>query len=127
MKTLILPCRRLDLNEYNVFWYLFKRILTWHIWLILNSEMTPLIGTSIRRLTPDHWMLGSSKICERVTRNPSNVIISWEDGESTFYLRERVEEDLLLPDDGLETGLVYEGDTSAAVWSIWTAFCKVKA
>jgi hypothetical protein len=74
-------------------------------------------------------MLVSSKVCERVTTaNPSNTIISWQDGDGTFCLRERVEEDLLLPEDGFETGLVHKGGTSAAVWSIRTnAFCKVKA
>lgn len=75
-------------------------------------------------------MLGSSKVCERATtKNPSNAIISWEDGEGTFYLRERVEEDdLLLPENSIETGLVHQGGTSAAIWSIGTsAFCKVKA
>jgi hypothetical protein len=91
--------------------------------------MTPPIGTSVRRLTPDRWMLGSSKVCERVTIiNPSNAIISWEDGDGTFYIRERVEEDLLFLKGGLDTGLVHEGGTSAAVWSIGTnAFYKVKA
>ena len=78
--------------------------------------MTPPIGTSVHRLTPDRWMLGSSKVCERVTTtNPSNAIISWQDGDGTLYLRERVEEDLLLLEDGLETGLIYEDRTSAAV------------
>jgi len=61
-------------------------------------------------------MLGSSKVCERVIiTNPSNAIISWEDGEGTFYLCKRVKEDLLLLEGGLEIGLVYEGGTSAAV------------
>ena len=101
----------------------------WHKWLILDSEMTPTIDTSVRRLTPDRWMLGSSKVCERVTtQKSSNVIISWQDGDGTFYLRERVEGDLLLPENHLETGLVHVGGTSAAVWSIGNnAFCKVKA
>lgn len=74
-------------------------------------------------------MVGSSKVCERVTTPiPSNAIISWQDGDGTFYLRERVQEDLLLPEDGSKTGLVHEGGTSAAVWSIGVnAFCKVKA
>ncbi|KAH9221682.1 hypothetical protein DL95DRAFT_355778 [Leptodontidium sp. 2 PMI_412] len=92
-------------------------------------EMTPPISTSVRRLTRDRWMLGSSKICERVTRPiPSNAIISWQDGDGTFYLRERVDGDLSVPKDGSETGLVHEGGTSAAVWSIGAnAFCKVKA
>ena len=69
-------------------------------------------------------------MCERATiKNSSNAIISWEDGEGTYYLRERVEEDdLLLPGNSIETGLVHQGGTSAAVWSIGTsAFCKVKA
>ncbi|KAL9123879.1 MAG: hypothetical protein Q9217_006734 [Psora testacea] len=92
-------------------------------------EMTPPIGTSIRRLTSDRWMLGSSKVCERVTTtNSSNAIISWEDGEGILCLRERVEDDPLLPEDSIETGLVHQGGTSAAVWSLGTnTFCKVKA
>jgi hypothetical protein len=73
--------------------------------------------------------MGSSKVCERVTTpNPANAIISWQDNGCTFYLRERIEGDILLLEDGLETGLVHEGGTSAAVWSIGAnAFCKVKA
>ncbi|KAK0101109.1 hypothetical protein ONS95_012907 [Cadophora gregata] len=91
--------------------------------------MTPPIGTSVRRLTPNHWILGSSKVCERITRPvPSNVIVSWQDGDDTFYLCDQVDEDLLLPQDGSETGLVHEGGTSATVWSVGSnAFCKVKA
>lgn len=84
---------------------------------------------SVRRLTPNCWMLGSSKICERAaTTNPSNAIVSWRDGEDTFYLRERVEKDPVLPESSMGTGLIHQGGTSAAVWSIGTsAFCKVKA
>jgi hypothetical protein len=86
-------------------------------------------NTSICRLTPDRWMLGSSKVCERVTAaDPSSAIISWQDGDDIFYLRERVEEDILLPQDGLEPGLVHTAGTSAAIWSIGSnAFCKVKS
>lgn len=100
-----------------------------HRWLILNSEMTPPIGASVRCLTSNRWMVGSSKVCEQATTtNPPNAIVSWEDGEGTFYLRERVEDDSLLPENSLETGLVHQGGTSAAVWSIGTStFCKVKA
>ncbi|KAI9743915.1 MAG: hypothetical protein M1818_002649 [Claussenomyces sp. TS43310] len=92
-------------------------------------EMTPPIGVSIRRLTPERWMMGSSTICERVmTPNPANAIVSWEDGDDTFRLRERAEGEILSLGDGSETGLVHEGGTSAAVWSIGAnAFCKVKA
>jgi len=92
-------------------------------------EMAPPIGTSVRRLTPHRWMLGSSKVCERVTTPiPSNAIISWQDNDGAFYLRERIEGDLVVPEDYIETGLVHEGGTSAAVWSIGVdAFCKVKA
>jgi len=91
--------------------------------------MTPPIGASVHRLTSDLWILGSSRVCERVTTlNPSNTIISWEDHDGTFCLRELVEEDLLFAEDGLDMGLVHKGGTSAAVWSIGpNAFCKVKA
>ena len=91
--------------------------------------MTPPIGSSVRRVTPDRWKFGSSKVCGRVTTSsPPNVIISWQDGDDTFYIREQVEEDNLFLEDGLESGLVHEGGTSAAVWTIGShAFCKVKA
>ncbi|KAL9102404.1 MAG: hypothetical protein Q9163_002449 [Psora crenata] len=89
--------------------------------------MTPRIGTSVRRLDPARWLLGSSKLCERVTtplKNP-DAIVSWLDGDDIYYIRDVEEQDILLPQDGLETGLVHEGGTSAAVWSIGTkAFCK---
>ena len=113
-----------------MFWYVSRRVLTLNRRLILNSEMTPPIGTSVHCLTPDRWILGSSKVCERAsTRIPPNAIISWEDGEGTFYLRERVEEDdFLLTENSIETGSVHQGGTSAAIWSIGSsAFCKVKA
>ena len=92
--------------------------------------MTPPIGTSGHYLAPNRLMLGSSKVCERATTKiPSDAIISWEDREGTYYIRERVEEDdLLLPGNRIETGLVHQGGTSAAIWSIGSsAFCKVKA
>ena len=61
-------------------------------------------------------MLGSSKVYKRVTiTNPLNAIINWQDKDNTLYLRKRVEEDLLLPKDGLEMGLVYKAGTSAAI------------
>lgn len=83
--------------------------------LILDSEITPPIGTSGRRLSPDRWMLGSSKVCERGTLlNPSNAIISWEDGDSIFCLRDRAEGDPLSPEDRGGTGLIYKGGASAA-------------
>ncbi|MCJ1228879.1 hypothetical protein MMC12_005543 [Toensbergia leucococca] len=80
--------------------------------------------------------IGLLKIRERATTttNPPNAIASWEeDGEGgTFHLRERQAEDdddhLLPEDSSIEAGLVHQGGTSAAVWSIGTsAFCKVKA
>ena len=91
--------------------------------------MTPRIGASIRCLTSNRWTVGSSKVCEQATTTiPPNAIISWEDGEGTFYLRERVEDDSLLTENSLQTGKVHEGGTSAAVWTIGTTtFCKVKA
>jgi hypothetical protein len=63
-----------------------------------------------------------------LTPNLVNTIASWDDGDDTFYLRERAEGEILSPEDGLEMGLIHEGGTSAAVWSIGAnAFCKVKA
>ncbi|KAK0507414.1 hypothetical protein JMJ35_010452 [Cladonia borealis] len=92
--------------------------------------MTPPIGTSVHCLAPDRWMLGSSKVCERATTEiPSDAITSWKDGEGTYYIRERVEEDdLLLPENITEIGLVHQAGTAAAVWIIGSStFCKVKA
>ncbi|CAG8961939.1 hypothetical protein HYFRA_00013719 [Hymenoscyphus fraxineus] len=91
--------------------------------------MTPVIGASVRESIPDQWVLGSSKVCERVTtRKPSGAIITWQDGEDIFCLRELAAEDTLLPNHIMETGLVHEAGTSAAVWSLGSnTFCKVKA
>ena len=92
--------------------------------------MTPPIGTSVHYLAPYRWMLGSLKVCERATTiTPLDAIVSWEDGEDTFYLRERGgDDDLLLPECNIRTGLIHHGGTSAAVWSIGSStFCKVKA
>lgn len=92
--------------------------------------MTPVIGTSVRRLTPDRWLLGSSKVCERgTTSKPSRAIVSWQDREGTFYyLREQENEDYFQPPPVLATELVHEAGTSAAVWSLGSdTLCKVKA
>ncbi|CZR62570.1 uncharacterized protein PAC_12467 [Phialocephala subalpina] len=98
--------------------------------------MSPPIGTSVRSLNsePECWMLGSSKVCERVTVSyppnvpiPSGTIISWKDGEHTFYLREREDADDLL-EDGSQEGLIHAAGTSAAIWSLGAdTICKVKA
>ncbi|KAL2066500.1 hypothetical protein VTL71DRAFT_2571 [Oculimacula yallundae] len=91
--------------------------------------MTPPIGKSVCRLTPKSWMLGSSIICERITALvPPNAIASWQDNDNTFYLRERIDEDLSSPKDDFETGKIHEAGTSAAVWTTSPSiFCKVKA
>ncbi|KAI9056181.1 hypothetical protein LZ554_001109 [Drepanopeziza brunnea f. sp. 'monogermtubi'] len=90
------------------------------------------MGKSICRLTPDRWMLGSSKVCERVTSSTtSEVIITWRDGEDTvdtFCLRKLAKEDPSRPNYDLEAGLVHEAGTSAAVWSLGSnTLCKVKS
>ncbi|CZT13887.1 uncharacterized protein RCO7_05100 [Rhynchosporium graminicola] len=91
--------------------------------------MTPAIGTSVHRLTPDRWILGSSTVCERSkTTNPIRAIVTWRDGEDTFCLRKLPKRDHPLPNHKLEAGLIHESGTSAAVWSLGSnTFCKVKA
>jgi hypothetical protein len=87
------------------------------------------IGTSVRRLTLDRWILGSSKVCERfATAAPQDNIVSCGDGNITFCLRELTEEDHLFVEDGLNTDLIHEGRTSSAAEKIKpNAVCKVKA
>ena len=113
-----------------MFWYVLGRASAFSGRLRTNSEMSPRIGTSVRALIPDLWMLGSSIVCERASAaNHSSAIISWEDEEGPFNLRERIEEDgTLVQDSSVAPGLVHEAGTSAAVWSIGTStICKVKA
>jgi hypothetical protein len=73
--------------------------------------------------------MGSSIVCERVTTSkPANAISSWQDGDSIFYLREKIEGDLSMSECDSKTGLIHAKGTSSAVWTIGTnAFCKVKA
>lgn len=97
-----------------MFWYLYRQILTLHKWLILNSEMTLSIDASIYCLTPNHWILGFSKVCEQATtKNPLNTIISWENKECIFYLRKRVKEDDFLLSENSKNQDWY---TKVALW-----------
>uniref|UniRef100_A0A8H7NLT3 Aminoglycoside phosphotransferase domain-containing protein n=1 Tax=Bionectria ochroleuca TaxID=29856 RepID=A0A8H7NLT3_BIOOC len=72
-------------------------------------EMTPPIGLSITRMSPDRWNLGSTM-----------------DGGNTFYLRHRTPDD---PSEGRDADIdrVYLAGTSAAVWCIGECFFKAHA
>ncbi|KAH7304474.1 hypothetical protein B0I35DRAFT_445304 [Stachybotrys elegans] len=81
--------------------------------------MLPPIGDSIARIGPQTWILGSSA-------TPKDTIIDWRDGESTFYLRHKNQNDLLSGDPSMDR--IHVGGTSAAVWCLGeNAFCKVHA
>ena len=86
--------------------------------------MDPPIGRSIRIVRPDVWKIGSSIICEKVSKIPENALISWRDHDSdTFCLR---------PAEPMQAGIedvtpIYCSGTSGAVWNIGGVFCKVKS
>lgn len=89
--------------------------------------MDPLIGVSITRVNSHRWIFGSSIICERVEDSrlkPTNEIVHWQDGDSTFYLRKNTESLALAGDSEIDR--IHLAGTSAAVWSIGDiAICKV--
>ena len=70
-------------------------------------------------------------VCEKVDNagsKPLNAVADWQDGDDTFYLRERTDEDSLSGGDAdAEIDRVHVGGTSAAVWYLGNAFCKVHA
>jgi hypothetical protein len=93
--------------------------------------MDPPIDISVTRINSCHWTMGSSTVCKRVTNlesKPSDAISSWQDGDSTFYLRRRNGDDLSVLEGDAQVDRIHEGGTSAAVWCIGdNAFCKVYA
>lgn len=93
--------------------------------------MIPPIGSSVARIDIHRWIMGSSIICEKVTNpvsKPENAIIDWQDGDNTFYLRERRRNDSSMSEGDPDIDRIHVGGTSAAVWSIGSkAFCKVHA
>lgn len=93
--------------------------------------MIPPIDVSVARVNSHCWTMGSSAICEKVTSpesTPTNAIISWQDGSSTFYLREPNEKDFSASKGDAQVDRIHVGGSSAAVWQIGdNAFCKVHA
>lgn len=88
------------------------------IWLTFDSEMIPPIEVSVTRIS-HCWNFGSSIICKRVRNpkfKPANAIIDWQDGGSTFYLREKT--DFSTSEGDATTDRIHVGGTSAAVWCI---------
>lgn len=91
--------------------------------------MTPPIGLSIRRVSPDRWTLGSTMICERIqtsSSKPADAYISWEDECGLFYLRKRTPDDTTTGGNA-DIDRVYLAGVSAAVWRIGQCFFKVHA
>lgn len=91
--------------------------------------MAPPIELSITRVNTHRWTLGSLIICEKVEDpkfKPANAITHWQDGGSTFYLRENADSSTLAGD--AVTDRIYFAGTGAAVWCIGeNAICKVHA
>ncbi|KAK4039979.1 hypothetical protein C8A01DRAFT_36029 [Parachaetomium inaequale] len=82
-------------------------------------EMGPPIKTSIARISPRRWILGSSMVCESVrdpASKPADAIIDWQDGGDIFYLRKSTANDLSGGDVDIDR--VHTGGTSAAVWCL---------
>ncbi len=111
--------------------------------LIIPRFLKPPIRESVGQLTPDRWVLGSSKICERIKINestsseaPSNddipacAIVTWHDDGYIFYLRERAESDLaaLASERDFGAGWAAGDFIHSSVWNLSPGvFCKVSA
>jgi hypothetical protein len=68
--------------------------------------------------------MGSSIVCERVTTSkPTNAIISWQDGDSIFYLREKIERDISMSELRFQNGIdTCERHLVGTVWAIGTKY-----
>lgn len=68
-------------------------------------------------------------ICEQIPnaeRKPAGAMTSWQDGDSTFYVRQKTAHDTSGGD--AEIDRIHVGGTSAAVWLLGeNAFCKAHA
>ncbi|KAL9107638.1 MAG: hypothetical protein Q9187_008399 [Circinaria calcarea] len=94
--------------------------------------MEPPARESVKRVDSRLWILGLTMICSKITARefqPLNSIVSWQDGDSTFYL---------LPRDQTLRTTLNEGDsaidriqecgTGGSVWGIGNeVICKVKS
>ncbi|KAF2760819.1 hypothetical protein EJ05DRAFT_497386 [Pseudovirgaria hyperparasitica] len=87
-------------------------------------EMDPPIGRSIYKVGDHAWKIGTSIVCEKVSKIPEDALAHWQDQNmDTFCLRPaesmQVETEEMTP--------VYNSGTSGAVWNIGGAFFKVKS
>jgi len=101
-----------------------------YLYLLLTSEseMDPPIGHSVTFISPDQWTMGTLWFCEKVTGPaPTDTVVTWEDGDSTFALRPQSKTNSHTLGD-TETTKFHDCGTSAALWNIGqNVICKVKS
>ncbi|KAE9989986.1 hypothetical protein EG327_001998 [Venturia inaequalis] len=91
--------------------------------------MSPPIEASVRKISPDVWMLGSKMICERIRAVGGNCVASWSDESGNlFQLRQQQTSAQDLVDAEIDAHRrIHFAGTSAAAWKIGDAYCKVKS
>ena len=83
--------------------------------------MDPVIGVSVARINPSRWLLGSLMVCEKADGSesrPADVIVSWQDGDSTLYLRKRSADDAELSGGDSEADRIHSAGTAASTWCL---------
>ncbi len=90
--------------------------------------MDPPIGHSITYTSPDRWAIGNLWFCEKVTGPaPTDAVVTWEDGNSTFALRPQPENHSQTPGD-TKTTRAYDLATREAAWNIGDhVICKTES
>lgn len=90
--------------------------------------MDPPIGHSITYTSPDRWAIGNLWFCEKVTGPaPTDAVVTWEDGDSTFALRPQPQNHSQTPGD-TKTNRVYDLATAEAAWNIGDGvICKTES
>ena len=83
--------------------------------------MDPVIGVSLARISPSRWLLGSLMVCGKVDGSEpkaADVIVHWQDGDSTFYLRKRSAGDAELSVGDSQADRIHSAGTSASTWCL---------
>ncbi|CAG9986377.1 unnamed protein product [Clonostachys byssicola] len=95
----------------------------------MNPKVNPFVEWSIGQTGPNQWIIGSKVVCESVQHpepKPVDVLVSWIDGNRTFYLRRRTPEDTKRKGN-TEANRVGVPGVSSAVWCIGDRIFKAHA
>jgi hypothetical protein len=93
-----------------------------------NSKASPTIESSVSKLGPEIYQMGTKFICEKVTGVvPESAVATWKDEDVFYCLRETTVKECLSAEKEAYEDLICQAGTSSAVWPIGAnAVCKVK-